>query len=849
VKTLLQYFSWRYLRRHPIRLFLCVMSIALGVALFASIDISNTSTEAAFRKTVQKLAGKAQLQVVRSKGGGVEEEVLKKLDGLEGVEAAPVLQVSTTAPGSGGSELLLVMGLDLGREVNVRMWRTSEGEKPQVNPLAFLGNAILVSRSFADKKKIKLGAGFVLNTPTGPQKVVVATIFKDEGAAKVFGGNVAVMPLKTAQRLFGRGNTVDRIELLVTGNVDDAARRAAAKLGPDYVVRPPPTQNSLLDEALTRLRALLGIGVLALLVGIFIIYNSVSISVLERVREIGTLRAVGATRPQIFGVVLLEWSILGLLGSAAGLAIGMVLAKSLIEIWQKEVNQATMIVDISELAVLPRTAVGSLLVGTFTALMASYFPARAAMRVTPIEMLRQNLYVMASAPHYLRSFGCGIASMAFSLILISGRIPFEGVGLIGSFFAFLGAALAMPQLTLWISRWTRPLFERLFHLLGFLAADNISKFPQRTALTVIALAGALAMMVSSASIVLSIKVRSAEWMEDAFPFDVTVSATDYAATLYADVTLPPETTGFLASNPEIDTAYGVRSKIHPFGRFDVMVYAVDLDRYARLQELRGRTGFVPKGALPELAAGRGCITSYNFLKLHGKKEGDSVVLESPKGPQTFRILGGYEDYAWPQGTVYIDRSYYQDRWSDPALSYMDIKLKKGVDREQWRRNTETELRKSHWLYVYDVGMLKRLADSVMDNTLQLLNVQVALAIVIGFFGIVNTLLISVLSRTREIGLLRAVGMTTDQVGSMILIEALFMAVVGALLGIALGLAGAKWPLAFHVAQVSGYWLPLRAPWLTIGLAVMSAILIGAVASILPSRRAAKLNVLEAITYE
>jgi len=138
---------------------------------------------------------------------------------------------------------------------------------------------------------------------------------------------------------------------------------------------------------------------------------------------------------------------------------------------------------------------------------------------------------------------------------------------------------------------------------------------------------------------------------------------------------------------------------------------------------------------------------------------------------------------------------------------------------------------------------------VMDNTLRLMNVQVALAIVIGFFGIVNTLLISVLSRTREIGLLRAVGMTTGQVGTMILIEALFMAVVGGVLGIALGLAGAKWPLAFHVAQVSGYWLPLYAPWTTLVIAFAASILIGAVASILPSRRAAQLNVLEAITYE
>src|SRR5262249_29306528 len=136
-----------------------------------------------------------------------------------------------------------------------------------------------------------------------------------------------------------------------------------------------------------------------------------------------------------------------------------------------------------------------------------------------------------------------------------------------------------------------------------------------------------------------------------------------------------------------------------------------------------------------------------------------------------------------------------------------------------------------------------------DNTLVLMNVQVALAIVIGFFGIVNTLLISVMQRTREIGLLRAVGMTTGQVGTMILIESAFIALVGAVLGIALGLAGARWPLALHVAQVVGYWLPLHIPWEAIGMSVVASLLIGVVASILPARRAAALKVLDAITYE
>jgi putative ABC transport system permease protein len=847
VKALLQHFSWRYLRRHPIRVFLSVMSVALGVALFASVDVSNSSTEAAFRSTIRKLAGNAQLQVVRDHGSGVEEEVLGRIEGLDGVQAAPVLQVSTTVPGR--TDMLLVMGLDLQREASLRLWDVAEGEKPQVNPLAFLGDAILVSRSFAEKGKIKLGGAFVLNTPTGPRKVLVAAIFKDQGAAQVFGGNVAVMPLKSAQRLFARAGSVDRIELLVQGDVEDAARRLRERLGPGYLVRPPPTENSFLEEALTRLRALMGIGVVALLVGIFIIYNSVSISVIERVREIGTLRAVGATRPQIFGVILLEWSTLGLLGSAAGLALGAALAKTLITIWTKEVNQVTMIVDISELTVLPRTYVGSLVIGTATALIAAYFPARAAMSVTPIEMLRQNLYVMKSAGSYPRSFLAGIVSIVASLVLISGAVRFEGVGLIGSFFAFLGAALVMPQLTLWASRRAMPLFRKLFHLLGFLAVDNISKFPQRTALTVIALAGALAMMVSSSSIVLGIKVRSAEWMEHAFPFDCTVTATDYAATLYADIALPPEARAWVESQPDVDSSYGVRSKMNRYGNHDVMLFAVDMDRYARMQEKRGGRGFVPPEALPELMSGRGVIASYNFLRLHGVREGDSVELVTPQGPQTFKILAGYEEYSWPQGTLYLHRGYYQERWGDGALSYVDVKLKPGVDRGTWRRTAEEQLRASHWLFVYDVAGLKQLGDDVMDNTLLLLNVQVALAIVIGFFGIVNTLLISVLSRTREIGLLRAVGMTTRQVGSMILIESLFMAVVGAFLGIALGLAGAKWPLAFHVAQVSGYWLPLYAPWTTIAIAFAASLVIGVVASVLPSRRAARINVLEAITYE
>jgi putative ABC transport system permease protein len=848
VKTLLEHFSWRYLRRHPVRVFLGVMSVALGVALFASIDISNTSTEAAFRRTVKKLAGNAQLQVVRSRMLGLPEEILPKIDAIKGIKAAPVLQVSTTVPGS--KDMLVIMGLEFGREASFRLWDVAEGEKPQINPLIFLaGDVILVSRSFARRRGLKLGSVFKIDTATGPRPVSVGAIFSDQGPAQVFGGNVAVMALKTAQRLFRRQGSADRIEILVEGEVESAARRLREALGTEYIVRPPPMQNSFLDEALTRLRAMLGVGVVALLVGVFIIYNSVSISVVERVREIGTLRAIGATRTQIFSVILLEWMLLGLLGSAGGLGIGIALAKSFITIWTKEVNQVTMIVDINQLAVLPRTIIGALAIGTLTALIAAFFPARTAMSITPVEMLRQSLYILKSGSSYYRSFCTGLVSIVVSILLVAGVLDFEGMGLIGSFFAFLGAGLVLPQVTLWIGKLTRPFLHRVFRLLGFLAADNIVKSPQRTALTVMALGGALAMMVSSSSIIAGIKVRSSEWMEDAFPFDCTASTIDYSATLYSNATLPDDARGMVESVEEVDFTYGVRSALQDYGERDVMLFAIDMDRYQRMQSLRGRHGFVLPGTLPDLLAGRGVIVSQNFAKLHHVKPGESITLGSPQGPLQFRVLGAYEEYSWPQGAVFMHRAVYQEHWGDSSLSYLDIKFKPGVSGEDVRRKIKGRLNESNSLFVYDTAALKKLGDTTMDNTLDLMNVQVALAIVIGFFGIVNTLLISVMSRTREIGLLRAVGMTTGQVGSMILIESLVIASVGALLGIALGLAGAKWPLAVHVEQVSGYALPLYVPWLTIGVALGASLVIGVVASVLPSRRAACINILEAITYE
>jgi putative ABC transport system permease protein len=850
MRALFRYFSLTYARRHPFRVLLSFLAVALGVALFVSVDVSHTSTEAAFRRTVDDLSGRAQLQVVRGRMLGVEENVLRKLDAIPGVKSAPVLQATTTLPEWPKAPPLLILGLDFAREASFRLWNVAKGEKPQVNPLVFfLRDAIIVTETFAREHQLRVGSVFPLDTPGGHRKVAVGAIFRDEGPARVFGGSVSVMPLATAQRLFKRQGKVDRIELVVAGDVEAAAARLREALGPDYRVLPPPRQNSFLDEALTRIQALLGISVIALLVGIFIIYNSVSISVVERTREIGTLRALGATKAQVFGVILSEWAVVGLFGSAAGLGLGIGLAHALIEMTTREANQLMMVVGTGAVFVLPRTLAVGMVLGWLTAVLAAFFPARQAMSITPIEMLRQGLYENRPSSGIRTAFWLGALAIGLAIAGVAGPVRFPNIGLFTCVLAFLGAALVLPEITRDLSRVTQPLFRRLFSLAGFLAADNLAKFPQRTALTVTALAGALAMMVASTAMITSIKVHGSRWLDEALPFDCQVTSVNYDASLYTTMPLPAEAVALIAQVPGVDFYYEVRSALQDFGDRDVMIFGVESEKYVRMQALRGGTGFVLPGTLADLVSGAGVIVSENFAQLHSVRKGESVELLTPHGPERFRVLGTYEEYSWPQGSIYMDLAVYRRLWDDPSVSYVEVKFTPSAPKAQTRRAIADRFRGNYSLFVYAVEDLKRVGDDTLDRTLRYTNVQVAVSVLIGFLGIVNTLLISVMRRTREIGLLRAVGMTRAQVSEMILVESVVTALVGGVLGVALGLAGAQWPLMLHVIQISGYGMTLIIPWGTVALALASAVVIGILASVLPGRRAARLNILEAITYE
>ncbi|MCC2670642.1 MAG: hypothetical protein K0Q72_3113, partial [Armatimonadetes bacterium] len=549
----------RYLRANRFRAVLGLVAVALGVALFVSSRTMITSARASMQETVRSLAGSAEWQVTRGRSLGVEEALAERIRAVPGAIAAPVIQASVPLRAPKGGTLLL-LGVDFSSDSLLRLYRF-EGKAAtspeQFAMMAFVPNGIVVARSFAARYGLAAGSPVQVETKDGLRTLLVTGVLADEGPARVMNGSFAVMELHAAQALFGRPGFVDRIE------VAHVPRERLQSLCPGCSVLPAARAGSMTEDALARIESLVAISVIGLLVGLFIIYNSVQISVVQRLKEIGTLRALGATRRQVLGLFLLEWTALGLLGSAAGIALGWALARVLLRTAGRSLNAIVPLLDFHQVVLTPDTAVAGLALGCGTAFAAAFLPAWGATRISPVELLRSHGYRLAHG--YGAAAAAGALMMAIGLGL-TALIRFSTTaGLVSIALVFTGLALVLPQLLLWAARAARPLLQRLFRLEGYLAADNLAKFPQRTALTAVTLGGALAMMVATATLVGGFQVATAQARSETFPFDFAIMATDLSSgSIYSGRAVPARLLEEVRRVPGVELAYGIRTVFAEF---------------------------------------------------------------------------------------------------------------------------------------------------------------------------------------------------------------------------------------------------------------------------------------------
>jgi len=838
----------RYLRANRFRALLGLVAVALGVALYVSSRTMITSARVSMERTMRSLAGSAEWQVSRGRSLGVEEALVERIRAVPGAIAAPVIQASVPLRAPKGGTLLL-MGVDFTNDSLLRLYRFESGEvvdPAQFAMAVFIPNGIVVARSFAARHSLAAGSQVQVETKEGPRSLVVTGVLADEGPARVMDGNFAVMELHAAQGLFGRPGFVDRIE------VAHATREQLLTACPGCSVLPATRSGTMTEDALARIESLVAVSVIGLLVGLFIIYNSVQISVVQRLKEIGTLRALGATRGQVLGLFLLEWTALGLLGSVAGIALGWGLARVLLRTAGRSLNAIVPLIDFQNVVLEPATVILAFALGCGTAFTAAFLPAWSATRIPPVELLRAHGYRL----EHRYGAACAAGSMLMAAgLAVTALIRFStAAGLASIALVFIGLALVLPQLVLIAARAARPLLQRLFRLEGYLAADNLAKFPQRTALTAVTLGGALAMMVATATLVSGFQVATARSRSETFPFDFAIMATDLTSgSIYSGRAVPPRLLEEVRRVPGVDLAYGIRSVFAEFRGQDVMVIGIELPGFLEMHRRSNTRGWARRldesGDAARLEAGESIYVAENFAALYGVRPGTEIELPTPSGPHRLRVLRAIPDFSWPRGAIIMEMRTLHRLWKDDALSYVDVSVAPGTPPESVRTAVAAKLAGEYSLFLYDQAQIARISDDVLRQTVAVADLQVVVAMGIGFLGIVNSLLINVLQRTREIGLVRAVGMTRRQVARTVIIEGVFVALLGGLIGIAGGLVGGWLPLRLFTLAMTGYLYPLVLPWKSTALALVAALGIGFVASLVPARRAANLPVLDAIGYE
>ena len=842
----------RQWQQHKLRLALTVLGIALGVAVFFAVRSTNAALVDSLKTTIEKLGGKSTLQIVAGESG-FSENLLDNIRRIPGVAIAePVAETLATA--TLDSERILILGLDTASDLALYSETVDQGNFVVKNPLAFANrvDSVAITQKFAAKYGLRDGDKLAVDTQNGPFTLTVRGIFAQAGIGEIYDGNVAVMDIFAAQKLFGKGGRIDRIDIsnAPDTSVDDLQKRIETAVPAGLKVVRPNLRGQSLENAVSSMHYGLTImSFLALTIGIFIIYNSFSISLTQRWKEIGILRAIGVERRNIRRMFLAESMVMGATGAVIGVVAGYGLAKlSMRFIGNAMASFYGFGNTAQELVFNPVFAAQALIAGVAASLVAAWIPARAAAELDPALALHNIESRQKSAASNRARFIAGLVFLVGGLLLTRFGSPQVGRNfqLFYSFFMMIGMILLVPKFIELGAVVIRPLWNRLFGVAGVIAVESMAHAPRRTAATVIALMIGLSFVFSHGSFVQSQKAALNRTLDKAVSADMLVAASNelHSRTYHFD----EATYNRIAALPEAAVTDPVRITSIEYQDEQISILAHDMGAYFAVSPDLLDAGD-DEAALESTASGRGILVSNNFALRFNKQIGDAVRFETPTGPLELTIAGTLDYFRSEKGSVFFDRSLYKKFWGDDGLDYILIDVKPGVDLETTKTNIRAALGETQRAFIYTHDEYKRWVSVIVDQFFALLYVQMFIAACVAVLGLVNTMVISVTERRRELGILRAVGGLRRQVVKMVLLEAVAISLIGFVTGVIAGLFNSYFLATAAAKIIAGFTLPLVFPLWAVLAAVPVVIILAIISASLPARSVARQNVVDAIGYE
>jgi putative ABC transport system permease protein len=845
VTPLLRRASARHFLRHPWQLGLAVAGIALGVAVVVGVDLATASARTAFTLSTRAVAGRATHHVT---GGpaGIPDSVFRLLRVDHGIDSiAPVVEgfVRVTSRGdvtnaaasagdartSAAPRAFRLLGLDPFSESPFREYLDAADAEVEIGTLMKTEGAVLLAEDAATALGLGTGDTFTVRAGGVPREAVLAGVLRpaDEMSRSAL-SDLIIADIAVAQALLGRTGMIDRIDVLA--REDSAAGldriRAALPAGLELTSAQARAASTL---AMTRAFDinLAALALLALVFGLFLVYNSVTFSVVQRRELIGLLRAQGVTRREIFRIVIAEGLALGAVATALGAALGIVLGRGLVRLVARTINDLYFTLSVTGVTVTPGTIVKAMALGIGATVLASIPGAREATATPPrAALMRSALEARARArTGHAAAVGGAMLVLGCASFLVPTTSLVASLGAV--FVVMLGGALLAPGATLLLVRLLRPAASRVSGHVGRMAARGVAATLSRTGPAIAALAVAIAAGTAVGTMIASFRQTVVDWLGTTLQADVYVSAPGSSASR-SDTPLDPALAQRVRAVPGVAGVSTYRNVTLQLAEGPVRLAAVDLHpaHRAAFRFLRGADA----GLWQSFASEDVVLASEAFAYRRGLHAGDTVVLPGAQGPSAFRIAGVFYDYATEHGVLFMSRRTYDRHWRDPAVSSLGVFVDPGADPDRIIDVLRTLDTGGQEVFFRPQRALREGTLEVFDRTFAITAVLRVLALAVAFAGVLAALMALELEREREIGVLRATGLTAGQVWGLVAAQSGLIGLCAGLLALPLG-ALLSWIMVDVVNRRSFGWsirLDLDAGLMAEGLAlaVLAALLAG-----------------------
>lgn len=831
---------------------LSMIGITIGVAIVVAIDLGNQSAKRAFELSGDAVSGRATHQVLGGPGG-LPEAIYTKLRVELGVRnSAPVVEGYAYLE---DGRILRILGVEPFADSLFRSYigiAPNGGAMADVVELLTTPSTALMSVGTADSLGLSSGDAIALDIAGMERPVRIVGLIEPENSLSAETlENLLITDISTAQEMTSSEGYLSHIDLIVPDGESGRLllERLESALPPETTVVTPSTRS----EAVGQLTAsfdqnLFMISLLGLIVGAFLIYNAMTFSVVQRRPVIGSLRAIGVTRQQVFALVLTESAIIGFVSSVLGVLLGIVIGRGLVDVITQTITDLFYVTSVQQVSVPISTIAKGALLGVLATIGAAFVPALEATRVPAREALsRSHLESRFRGTVPLTSvIGLGALVIGCGLVLLPVGTLF--LSFLGLAALILGGALLTPASVILFSRALAPVLSLSFGALGGMAARGLSASISRTAVAIAALSVAISVTISIDTMVHSFRDTVERWLESSLGSDIYISPASLRS-YQSEFELASGALERIRSVEGVGSARTVRNSLVNSPGGEVRLIATDADLEAFVERQSFKEGD-PTLVWRELQTGNSIAVSEPFAYRNDKRIGSTVRLSTADGDKDFRVAGIYYDYgSTGKGRVMMSRAAYVRHWEDDRYSGVAVDAAEGVSVDELIARLEAAIGSDRGVVIRSNADLKAAALEVFERSFAITNVVRILAVLVAFIGVLGALMAIQLERSVEFGTLRVIGFTPGQVWLMFTSQSGLMGIAAGLMSIPLGLVEAAVLIFVINRKAFGWTMEMQVYPMTLAQAALIAVVAALLAGVYPAFRMSRSSPAAALQAE